>query len=528
MFTVIDLFAGAGGLSLGFEKTNQFKVTAAFEKNPNASETYKRNNPSTILYEDVCNADYNAIKNSLGKIDIVIGGPPCQGFSNANRQHNTAINQNNMLVKQYIRAITELQPDAFVMENVGMLKSDVHRFYRRIDDTNIISEYNIKSEDSKIFLIDSKNSFENIELFLNTSHDFSNLIWDDDVFIGIKVLYRTKDSKNKFDKAINKYKKSLYRYFLNYSLNIDSAISEINNRFALTIISFFNNEISYEEFRDFIEQPLMIQKMLKTLKEVNDNYIYTKGFSFENNDYYINVESFPVYEYLTKILGSEQQGYVIDHGILTASDFGVPQKRKRFVVMGIKKEISNEIKLPSNSPKYIPTVHDAIFDLENEPTITKTSDDTGIALKHIENNKLSELARKLRDSGILFNNLITDTREVAMERFKLIKQGKNFHSLDKDHRDNTYANSERTQNTIYLRLDYSKISGTVINVRKSMWIHPTKDRALSVREAARLQTFPDSYIFCGTKDSQYQQVGNAVPPILAEAIANQLLKYLIK
>ena len=52
-----------------------------------------------------------------------------------------------------------------------------------------------------------------------------------------------------------------------------------------------------------------------------------------------------------------------------------------------------------------------------------------------------------------------------------------------------------------------------------MWIHPTLDRAISIREAARLQTFPDSFVFCGSKDKQYQQVGNAVPPIMAKAIA---------
>ena len=61
-----------------------------------------------------------------------------------------------------------------------------------------------------------------------------------------------------------------------------------------------------------------------------------------------------------------------------------------------------------------------------------------------------------------------------------------------------------------------------------MWIHPTIDRAVSIREAARLQTFPDSFIFCGTKDSQYQQVGNAVPPMLAKAIAEHLATYLEK
>jgi DNA (cytosine-5)-methyltransferase 1 len=77
-------------------------------------------------------------------------------------------------------------------------------------------------------------------------------------------------------------------------------------------------------------------------------------------------------------------------------------------------------------------------------------------------------------------------------------------------------------------LNYNEPSGTVVNVRKSMWIHPTKDRAISVREAARLQTFPDSFTFCGTKDKQYQQVGNAVPPIMAKAIAKKLAGVLNK
>ena len=65
-----------------------------------------------------------------------------------------------------------------------------------------------------------------------------------------------------------------------------------------------------------------------------------------------------------------------------------------------------------------------------------------------------------------------------------------------------------------------------VNVRKSMWIHPVINRAVSVREAARLQTFPDSFRFYGNKDSQYQQVGNAVPPVLAKSIAEHLISYL--
>ena len=86
----------------------------------------------------------------------------------------------------------------------------------------------------------------------------------------------------------------------------------------------------------------------------------------------------------------------------------------------------------------------------------------------------------------------------------------------------TYSKPERTQNTIYLRLEPDAPSGTVVNVRKSMWIHPTLDRAVTVREAARLQSFPDYFEFVGTKDSQYQQVGNAVPPLFANVLAKKI------
>ena len=122
--------------------------------------------------------------------------------------------------------------------------------------------------------------------------------------------------------------------------------------------------------------------------------------------------------------------------------------------------------------------------------------------------------------------MVTKTTDTAMQRFKALKQGENFHALDDSMKTNTYTDASRTQNTIYLRLNYDEPCGTVVNVRKSMWIHPTQDRAISVREAARLQTFPDSFVFCGSKDKQYQQVGNAVPPIMAKSIAKKLAKVL--
>ena len=198
----------------------------------------------------------------------------------------------------------------------------------------------------------------------------------------------------------------------------------------------------------------------------------------------------------------------------------------RFVILGVKRNISTKIDLPKGhfAEDQYRTVRDAISDLETIKPVYDLKDDCGIQLPSMKN--LSDLAASLRNSNILKNHIITKTTDVAMERFKAIKQGQNFHSLDESLKINTYTDIARTQNTIYLRLEYNEPSGTVVNVRKSMWIHPILDRAISVREAARLQTFPDSFVFCGSKDKQYQQVGNAVPPIMARAIADSLARIL--
>ena len=155
MYNTIDLFAGAGGLSLGFMQTKKFDIKVAFEFNPAMQETYRKNHPGVVVFGDVREADYTMIKEKYGDIDVVIGGPPCQGFSNANRQKNHAINQNNTLVKQYIRAILELKPKAFVMENVSMLRSDVHRFYLCGDDQELVDSDVIETANTELVLLDA-------------------------------------------------------------------------------------------------------------------------------------------------------------------------------------------------------------------------------------------------------------------------------------------------------------------------------------------------------------------------------------
>jgi len=529
---VIDLFAGAGGLSLGFEQVKgevRFRIKVAFENNPNMQETYKKNHPNTEVRGDVCEADFRQINREFGPIDVVIGGPPCQGFSNANRQRYAAINLNNKLVKQYIRAITELQPKAFVMENVSMLKSDVHRFYMEESDVDIINRYNIDTKDTPLVLLDKQYYFEGAENYIGQAMIIDSYIWPEQLENELRVIYKCSKSISKLKSTLEKHKSriekatSLYYSLIEESDTDDHIISK-SKEACDAVLKYFSGECSINDVRRIIEPAIMIQRMLSRMKEIIDNNIVIDQISTDNG-IVVSIRTFAVFEYLSKILQSDDYKYALKPDVICAADYGAPQKRMRFVIVGVKRSIANEALLPT--PRFKPeeylTVRHAIEDLENVVPVNDITQDYGMPVSlPEEKGPLS----KLRDSTTIWNHIITQTTPTALSRFRAIKQGENFHALSDDLKSNTYTDPARTQNTIYLRLNYDEPCGTVVNVRKSMWIHPVQDRAISVREAARLQTFPDSFIFCGTKDQQYQQVGNAVPPIMAKAIAKKVAKLL--
>ncbi len=528
MYKVVDLFAGAGGLSLGFKQTRKYDIKVAFENNPEMQATYRLNHPETDVRGDVCTADYTAIQEQYGAIDVVIGGPPCQGFSNANRQKNHAVNKNNMLVKQYIRAIVELQPKAFVMENVSMLKSDVHRFYLEKNDEELIAKYRIRVKETPISLISAQYVFDGILDIVQDKERANQYLWPEFHFSELNIIYKAARNITKLEKALEKHQKKLLDIAkVHMELDVDNPIIAADHEAYQAVKDYYDGTVVAADLRELIEPAIMYQKMLARACEIIDNNIVVDRFE-QTNGITAVVRSFAVFDYLKAILGSEENGYVIESKVLCAADYGVPQKRKRFVVIGIKKSISEKAALPLGSfdEKHYRTVKDAISDLEDVEPVVALTEDVGIPLE--KKTELGELGQTLRNTAVLRNHIITATTDTAMQRFKKIKQGKNFHSLDEALKINTYTDVSRTQNTIYLRLNYDEPSGTVVNVRKSMWIHPTLNRAISIREAARLQTFPDSFVFCGSKDKQYQQVGNAVPPIMAKSIAKKLASILNK
>ncbi|WP_110953773.1 DNA cytosine methyltransferase [Anaerosinus massiliensis] len=546
MYKVVDLFAGAGGLSYGFAQTKKFKIVVAAENNINAQATYKLNHEDVRMFSDVAEVKASSIA-EFGDIDVVIGGPPCQGFSNANRQKNTAVSMNNRLVKEFVRVITELKPQVFVMENVSMLKSSVHRFYlEEGDETLECKEIDMMPDKIELLPADItleilKNAKDNQELGAIIKNDQfkTQFQWSTKKYLLFNSIYKVAAQKtdkeeekntqhNKLVERIKKHKKKLL--FECNQITRNGKPSNQILQFDYNCAIFFENvlngmeSISVDALRLVLKPSIIVQRMISKWQELISRKIIIDSYD-KSHGFVANVRSYAVLDYIKGILGSEPYNYSITSDTLNAAEFGVPQKRMRYVIIGCESGLASRLDMPKGIFKEdeFRTVKDAIEDiLEEIPSV-----DVNVAPIHIQKMDLpaDSLGYRLRNSGLLYNHVNTDTRETAKKRFKKLAEGENFHDLPKELK-NTYTNGERTQNTIYLKLEYDKPCGTVVNVRKSMWIHPKHSRALSIREAARLQTFPDKFVFKGTKDSQYQQVGNAVPPILGEAIAEKVLEIL--
>ena len=208
-YNIIDLFAGAGGLSLGFRQTGRANIVAAAEINKNARKTYKRNFHIKQLYTDVRTIDYAELRSQVGPIDVIIGGPPCQGFSNANRQRTSLINMNNRLVKEYVRAICALQPTAFIMENVAALRSKVHRFL--VDESDLGNEriMGMKLRDDPLDILPVKAVFNGALEFMRTFDNNDSYFWGESFYKTIRTLYRFRNNQDKFNASLQKHSVAL-------------------------------------------------------------------------------------------------------------------------------------------------------------------------------------------------------------------------------------------------------------------------------------------------------------------------------
>ncbi|MBP1903865.1 DNA (cytosine-5)-methyltransferase 1 [Paenibacillus turicensis] len=522
-YKVLDLFAGAGGLSLGFHQTGRFETVMAVEINENAARTYARNHRIEVNTQDIKNIDFKNYKKypKLKDVSLIIGGPPCQGFSNANRQKSELFSNNNLLVKEFVRSIKEIQPVAFVMENVKAISSDKHKFFVTNGELEDIASIGVQIKEEDIFIGNTDFFNEQLINLFNEKKILSPFA-DNKIITKLKSLIRYtnkhKDVKDFIDKNsnfFNRYLPDWNQHFNNYDYK---ELRDLIRNFKISL----EYKKKYKEFNSNLiaqaKQIIEIHNITLIFKEIIEKKIeYSTTFIKKDKGIFIKGFTFTVIDYLLKTF--ESLGYLLDYGVLNSAQYGVPQERNRYFIIG---HLNSQPSLPSSilSEDDFFTIGYAIEDLEELHPSFSASDDTQIR----KNKWLDHPLSNYLNAGVEFlsNHVVTQSTKTALKRFKSLTPGQNFHDLD-DSLKSTYTDTKRTQNTIYKRLDYTDVCNTVVNVRKSMWIHPRKNRAISIREAARLQSFPDDYIFTGTKDSQYQQIGNAVPPLLGRAVAEQLL-----
>lgn len=356
-YKVLDLFCGAGGLSLGFDMAD-FDIIGGIDFDQEALDTHKSNfNDGFDFCGDIAELDDDFVLEKFSEgVDVIIGGPPCQGFSVANMQQKDIENDDrNKLFYQFIRFVRLLKPKAFVMENVPQIL--------------------------------------------------------------------TKDDGH----------------------------------------------------------------VKKVMLDVMDDL-----------------------------------GYNVNTKVLIASDYGVPQRRRRAFFVGINKDLNKIFDFDNIQKKPTVTVEEAISDLYVFDKTTKQSTvDDEFDLKNEPRSEFQKLMRKNSNNKV-YNHNIKYPKDIVQKRMEYVPEGGNWKNVPEEMWD-TVRNNRHS--SAYRRLNSQDVSIT-IDTGHMNYFHPKYNRVPSVRESARIQSFPDDFIFTGKQGSQFRQVGNAVPPLLSNAIAKTLKNYL--
>lgn len=206
-------------------------------------------------------------------------------------------------------------------------------------------------------------------------------------------------------------------------------------------------------------------------------------------------------------------GYTVTSGVLCAADFGVPQNRHRTCIIGRLGDKPVELPKPNGQNT---TIWDAISDLD----YLESGEGSEISGYRMEPQ--SSYQRLLREgSDALYNHIATAHSKITLERLAMIPPDHGKEMLPEEHL------TKSIYSGTWCRMKKDSIARTITTrydtPSSGEFTHPLLDRAITTREAARIQSFPDTFHFFGSKSSQMKQVGNAVPPLLGKAIAQQLI-----
>lgn len=288
-----------------------------------------------------------------------------------------------------------------------------------------------------------------------------------------------------------------------------------------------------KEFKDFISALEFFPdfKQEKTLKEVIGSLKPLTWGEYDSTDFYHSFRTYPKHmqEWIKDLkegqsafenteLNKKPHRMVGNKIVLNVSDYGVPQNRERAFIVGAS-HFSFDFNLlePSQSVN----VQDAISDLAY-----LCSNEGAFESDYLNPIQSSYQALMRKDSPKLYNHQATNHSQAALEKLKLINKEQGKECLPKN------LHGKQQFKSTWGRLNWNKISPTIdtrfdtpSNGTNS---HPELHRSITPREAARIQSFSDNYIFYGNKTSVCKQIGNAVPPLLALALGKAILKNLRK
>ncbi|MBM3160841.1 MAG: DNA cytosine methyltransferase [Bacteroidetes bacterium] len=258
-----------------------------------------------------------------------------------------------------------------------------------------------------------------------------------------------------------------------------------------------------------------------------------KAFVMENVKGLLSMHKGEVIKTILNEFENAGIGYNCDFRVLKASDFGVPQNRERVILIGFRKDLNLYPEFPEKSNKIV-SVEEAIMDL---PQINAGEGTEGMEYIEKASNDYQKLMRK--NSKLVFNHVAMKHTQRLIERFNAIKPGQNLIDVWESHgavkRGKPGEKSEIKFSQNNQRLHGDRPAPTIAASFQSNFIHPYLNRNFTAREGARLQSFPDDFVFEGMRTkmsweiglSQYQQIGNAVPPLMAKAVANKIKEILI-
>ena len=223
--------------------------------------------------------------------------------------------------------------------------------------------------------------------------------------------------------------------------------------------------------------------------------------------------------------GLAERGYRVEAQILRAEEYGVPQERRRIFFLANRLGLPISWPEPTHGPGLLPfvTVWDAIGDL---PPLENGQDPGGPLPYPLL--PLTSYQAMLRGNSMEVNNHAAPRlAPINLRRMKHIPEGGSWRDIPFDLLPAGMQRARRCDHTKrYGRLRKTGMSSTILTKCDLHWgafIHPEQDRVLTVREAARLQSFPDRFAFAGPRTEQYVQVGNAVPPLLGRKVAEAIL-----